>query len=300
MSHADGRSDEWYYRSVSARMLLVCVCLLPACKFAVEPIEEPSLDASTDLTVPDGGSVDDLTTPPDLTDLAPTNPDLICVPNCAGGLCGQPNGCGGMCCAGSGCNTAACDPQCGTLDACGTSCSVMPENAPCTLGGAAAFCRSGVCSNKPAEFTVFGNTTPSGSVIAPDSLELGMKFTLDRAGTAAKVRFFKPTGATGGHIGHLWDNAGTLLGTTTFMNETASGWQEQPLPSPIPLAANTTYVVSYSEHGGFAWADHGFDVGRDAPPIHVPVAAGMYRNPEGTFPNMTFNNSNYSVDIVIH
>jgi hypothetical protein len=74
-----------------------------------------------------------------------------------------------------------------------------------------------------------------------------------------------------------------LLATANFNNETASGWQETPLPSPVPIAANTQYMTSYSEHGGFVYTLHGFDVGVDAPPLHVPAQGGVYQRPEGTF-----------------
>jgi hypothetical protein len=40
-------------------------------------------------------------------------------------------------------------------------------------------------------------------------------------------------------------SSGTLLGQVTFTNESASGWQEADFPSPVPVAADTTYVVSY-------------------------------------------------------
>ena len=60
----------------------------------------------------------------------------------------------------------------------------------------------------------------------PAPVELGVKFRSDTAGTVLGVRFYKAATNTGTHVGHLWSRTGTLLGTVTFTNETASGWQQ--------------------------------------------------------------------------
>ena len=44
------------------------------------------------------------------------------------------------------------------------------------------------------------------------AVELGVKFRADVAGTVTGVRFYKGTGNTGTHVGHLWTPPGTLLG----------------------------------------------------------------------------------------
>ena len=43
---------------------------------------------------------------------------------------------------------------------------------------------------------------------------------------------------------------GTLLASATFAGETASGWQQVSFPSPVPVAAGTTYVASYHTNAG--------------------------------------------------
>jgi len=75
-------------------------------------------------------------------------------------------------------------------------------------------------------------------------VELGVKFRSDKSGYVGGVRFYKSAANTGEHLAHLWDANGTLLGTTKFVNETASGWQEVAFPTPIPVVEGTTYVVS--------------------------------------------------------
>ena len=60
----------------------------------------------------------------------------------------------------------------------------------------------------------------------PDPIEMGLKFQTSVPGTVTGVRFFKADGATGTHIGRLWNMSGDMLADVTFTNETASGWQE--------------------------------------------------------------------------
>ena len=56
----------------------------------------------------------------------------------------------------------------------------------------------------------------------PDTaaVELGVKFRSDVDGYVTGVRFYKGTGNTGTHVGHLWSATGTNLGTVTFTGET--------------------------------------------------------------------------------
>ncbi len=43
-----------------------------------------------------------------------------------------------------------------------------------------------------------------------------------------------------------------LLGTATFTNETASGWQQVLFSNPIAITAGTTYVASYHTNGNYS------------------------------------------------
>ena len=66
------------------------------------------------------------------------------------------------------------------------------------------------------------------------------------------MRFYKGAANGGLHVGHLWTGAGALLATTTFADETATGWQQASFPEPIPIAAGATHVVSYHAPSGTA------------------------------------------------
>jgi hypothetical protein len=136
------------------------------------------------------------------------------------------------------------------------------------------------------------------------AVEIGMKFRSDVAGTVTGVRFYKATTNTGTHIGHLWTSTGTLLGTVTFTNETASGWQQANFSTSIAIAANTTYIVSYYAPNGHYSYNGGFftSAGVDNTPLHalqsgVDGLNGIYQPASSSaFPTQSWNDSNYWVD----
>jgi len=145
--------------------------------------------------------------------------------------------------------------------------------------------------------------TPADSDTA--AVEVGMKFRADAAGQITAVRFYKGTGNSGTHVGHLWSATGTLLGTVTFSGETATGWQTATFATPVPVVAGTTYVVSYYAPVGRYAGDGGYFVaGVDNGPLHalqngVDGPNGIYRyGAGGGFPTNTWESTNYWVDVV--
>ncbi|ATB39160.1 hypothetical protein CYFUS_004601 [Cystobacter fuscus] len=135
--------------------------------------------------------------------------------------------------------------------------------------------------------------------------EVGLKFRTDVAGTVTKVRYYKSSVDTGPHVGHLWSATGELLGTTVQApGESSFGWRELTFPTPVSLAANTTYVVSYfATVGYYAITPNYFSsAGVDVPPLHAPsaVAAGgngvRHLNGSG-FPSDAWMNTNFWVDV---
>jgi len=149
------------------------------------------------------------------------------------------------------------------------------------------------------------STTPGPNSSDAGALELGMKFRADSTGYITGLRFYKYSQNTGTHVGNLWSSSGTLLGTLTFANETASGWQQASFPSPIAITGGTTYVASYHTNTGFyAVTNGGLTAGVDNAPLHALNDAsaggnGVYRyTGPSAFPNQAFQGSNYWVDIV--
>ena len=137
------------------------------------------------------------------------------------------------------------------------------------------------------------------------AVELGVKFQSDVDGYITALRFYKSATNTGTHVGHLWNAGGTLLSSVTFTNETASGWQEMALTTPVAITAGTTYIASYLAPVGRYSADSAyFTAAYDNSPLTAPSSSasggnGVYRyGAAGGFPNQTYNATNYWVDVV--
>src|SRR5439155_17727890 len=103
------------------------------------------------------------------------------------------------------------------------------------------------------------------------------------------------------HTGNLWietgTDVGTILATVTFTNETASGWQEQAMSSPVTITANQNYSVSYSANMS---APYVYTLNQLPPTItNSPLTAlsGCYhQNGTGIFPEARINN-HYFADV---
>ena len=156
--------------------------------------------------------------------------------------------------------------------------------------------------------TIWPSTAVPGTVDGgPDSaVELGVKFRSDVAGSITGIRFYKATANTGTHVGNLWSSTGTLLGSITFSNETASGWQQMlllrrwpspPTPSMWPRTmarlATTAKMINYFLSNGV-----------NNPPLHaltngVSGGNGVYAyGASSAFPSQTWIAANYWVDVV--
>ena len=137
----------------------------------------------------------------------------------------------------------------------------------------------------------------------PGSVELGVKFKSDSAGSITGIRFYKAAANTGTHVGHLWTSGGQLLASATFASETASGWQQVDFATPVAITAGTTYVASYFDpHGHYSWTTNGLSSGVDNAPLHAigdrTSADGVYAySATSTFPTSTYQASNYWVDV---
>ena len=108
--------------------------------------------------------------------------------------------------------------------------------------------------------TIFDFATPA-TINSADahSVDVGVKFTSEVAGSVTGIRFYKASVNTGAHIGSLWTATGTLLAEAPFTNETASGWQQVNFHTPVAIAANTTYVASYlAPKGDYSDTSSGF------------------------------------------
>ena len=126
------------------------------------------------------------------------------------------------------------------------------------------------------------------------------------AGYITGIRFYKGSGNTGTHVGYLWTDTGTLLATATFTNETASGWQQVNLSTPVAITAGTIYVASYLAPAGHYADDQNYFASSGV--TNGPLTAlsnsaaggnGVYLyGTSGGFPTNTYESSNYYVDVL--
>ena len=97
------------------------------------------------------------------------------------------------------------------------------------------------------------------------------------------------------------ERQGTLLATATFTNETASGWQQVNLSSPVVVTAGTTYVVSYRTSGNYSVTSNYFATSDTNGELTALANGGVYAYGTGSiFPTNSFNASNYWVDVVFN
>ena len=148
--------------------------------------------------------------------------------------------------------------------------------------------------------------TPTGGLWGGNALQLGMKFRSSQDGFITGARFFKEAGNTGIHTAQLYSRNGDLLAEAVYLNETTSGWQEVSFASPVPVTANSTYVISYHSNSGFYSLDTNYFNSQAV--LKEPLTGlqsgtdgsnGVYRySATPTFPNLTYQSSNYWVDVV--
>jgi hypothetical protein len=148
--------------------------------------------------------------------------------------------------------------------------------------------------------SLFTTQTPA-SPDATDGVayELGLKFRATRDGEITAIRYWKAPSESGPHVGRIWSATGALLAQTTFAGESASGWQEQALATPLTVQANTTYVVSVNANGYFSLTGGGLTtavVSGDLSSV-ADGSNGVYGNP-ASFPAFSYHNANYFRDIV--
>jgi methionine-rich copper-binding protein CopC len=167
--------------------------------------------------------------------------------------------------------------------------------------------RSVTVNTRPCPCSIWTDTTVPRNPSIDDSsaLEVGVKFQANANGYIRGVKFYKGTGNTGTHTGSLWTTGGQLLATGTFTGETVNGWQTLTFPTSVPVTANTTYLASYHTDTGHYSGDS--DYFTNGPNGLEPLRAnqatttdpnGVYKVGASGFPDRSFGNTNYWVDVV--
>jgi hypothetical protein len=94
---------------------------------------------------------------------------------------------------------------------------------------------------------LFPTATPGTFENVAQTFEHGVSFSSSVSGEITHIRYWKAPGEPGtNHVGRIWAQNGLLLASVFFTNETASGWQEAQLQTPLVISANVRYRVSFN------------------------------------------------------
>ena len=179
--------------------------------------------------------------------------------------------------------------------------SFSPTQSTTTISGANI---TGITfSSTSTSQTLFTTQTP-GSLDQSDgakvNYELGTLLQSSVPGQITAIRFWKDAEESGLHTGNIWSATGTLLASVSFTGETPSGWQQQALPTPITITANTTYVVSVNTANSYYVVTTG---GLASKVTNLSLSSvvgsnGVYSTTPGSFPTGSYQTSNYFRDVV--
>jgi hypothetical protein len=144
-------------------------------------------------------------------------------------------------------------------------------------------------------------TNPSNS--NSSYLQLGVKVRSNRDGLIEGLHYFNGDANPTSHTARLWTRTGTVVASQTFTNEPTIGWQYVYFTTPVNVAANTTYVMSYDTTGAFPDTGNGLITpAASASPAIRALAHGedggnaVYRFGAG-FPTDSYGN-NHFVDVI--
>lgn len=163
----------------------------------------------------------------------------------------------------------------------------------------------GTAASAAPLFTIFGNAKPETPVVADAGVvTLGVKFRSTQPGKVSGIRFYRGATSRDGYVVKLFAANGSLLAAAKAWKDTCviPCWEQVSFASPVTIAANTTYIAAYyTSHGRYAVEKYGLKNGHSGGPLSAPASDtvggnGVYTYSTG-FPNETWYNSNYYVDV---
>jgi len=141
---------------------------------------------------------------------------------------------------------------------------------------------------------LFPTATPQTFENLATPMEHAVEFSSSVNGQITHIRFWKAPGepTPGNRFGRIWATNGLLLASVVFTSETASGWQEAQLQTPLSITANTKYRVSYSVQSVHAKTLNGIP----SPITSGPLVAwrSLQGTFAGTFPNIPNTNNAFA------
>lgn len=130
------------------------------------------------------------------------------------------------------------------------------------------------------------------------AVELGVTFTVKRAGTIVGIEYFGTSANTGPHTGSLWDSTGTKLAEVTLPDASTDGWVGAELTTPVEVVPGESYVASYhAPRGKYPVSESFFTQPHTSGDIVFPRSAGVYEYGASAPPTSTYRDSNYYVDV---
>jgi hypothetical protein len=167
--------------------------------------------------------------------------------------------------------------------------SFTVANCPCSLWPSTA---------TPA--TLASSTRDGRPLPGPWTYEVGTKIQVSSPTDVTAIRYYRSPGETGTHVGTLWNSAGQKIVQVTFSGETASGWQQQALASPVTLTPGTVYTVSVGANAYFPSTQNGLATARTSGPLSTVADGknGVYASSAGVFPTNSYKSTAYFVDVV--
>jgi hypothetical protein len=152
--------------------------------------------------------------------------------------------------------------------------------------------------------SIFGNAVPSNPIDDGNAVTIGVKFWSSQSGAINGVRFYRAVANPQGYVAKLYSAGGTLLGSATVTQDAGPipGWHEVDFASPIPIAANRTYIAAYySSIGHGAWDAYGLTNGAANGPLTASASAAVSGNGVydygNVFPSSSNEDSNFYVDV---
>jgi Domain of unknown function (DUF4082) len=162
-----------------------------------------------------------------------------------------------------------------------------------------------------------------------NGLTLGVKFKADKNGYIYGVRFLRGNATNTIYSVALWSESGQLLATGKLEGDSTlpkNAWIEVPFTKPdgtkaqVAITANTTYIASYyNKSSQYVGLNYGLDNNIEANyatgsgSVRLTALGGNANNGNGVykyasaaqnpatlneFPNQSFRNSNYYVDVM--
>ena len=129
--------------------------------------------------------------------------------------------------------------------------------------------------------------------------ELGMKFIPAVNGQITAIRYWKDSSETGTHTGRIWNASGSQLTSVVFSGETASGWQQQALPTPLSVTAGTQYIVTVNTGATYyVFTQNGLQTKITNGNLSSVAGTNGVFGPVGQYPTQAWNSSNYFRDVV--